>query len=61
MTYLPRKAVTDLEGNTTYLNAFIICEDEYDVQFKIVFLNEGIKFQECFNYKNKSIIKYNLN
>jgi hypothetical protein len=61
MTYLPRKIVKDKEGNITYLSPFIVCEDEHDVQFKIVFLTEGIKIQECFNHENKGFLKYNLN
>ena len=61
MTYIPKMKVEDKHGNIVYLDPFIVCEDEHDVQFKIVFLSDGIKIQECYNYENKGFLKYYLN
>ena len=62
MIFIPSKILRDEHGKAIdELNAYIICEDEYGTNFKIIFLKEGIKIKEVGSFNNESILYYNLN
>jgi len=62
MIFMPSQTVRDINNKVIgELNAYIICEDEYGINFKIIFFKEGIKIKEVGSFNNESVINYNLN